>query len=131
MSTLTDHEWRSTISETPVELLGEGHDNVQLSIAEMVRITTWIDSNCQCYGSYWDRKNLASRDQPNFRRKTTFRETIDTNWGNGRYAFVEREIHPLCTGTRDPNSMWRRHANIAIFPCCTPTGSGVRSCCTD
>lgn len=62
-----------------VALLDQGHYDVHLSREEMVRITTWIDSNCQYYGTYWGRKNIASRDHANFRRKVTFEQAISTN----------------------------------------------------
>ena len=61
-----------------VTLLREGHYKVKLSEEEMVRITTWIDANCQYYGSYWGRKDIKDKDHPNFRRQATFLEAIDT-----------------------------------------------------
>lgn len=59
-----------------VKLLREGHYDVQLSEAEMIRLTTWIDSNAQYYGSYWGRKTLVHQKHPNFRPKVTFAQAI-------------------------------------------------------
>ncbi len=58
------------------DFLRPEHYDVELTEAEMVRITTWIDSNAQYYGSYWGRKTLMHRDHPNFRPKVTFEQAI-------------------------------------------------------
>lgn len=62
-----------------VRLLRAGHYGVELTPAEWVRLTTWIDSNCQFYGTYWGAKNLRFRDLPNFRPTATFEEAIQTD----------------------------------------------------
>jgi hypothetical protein len=36
-----------------------------------VRITTWLDTNYQYYGSYWGRRNLKYAAQPDFRPHLT------------------------------------------------------------
>jgi len=56
--------------------LKKGHNNIQLTQEEWVRITTWIDSNCQFYGTYWGAKNWRFKDLPNFRPSVTFEEAI-------------------------------------------------------
>ncbi|MBM3859516.1 MAG: hypothetical protein FJ395_07700 [Verrucomicrobia bacterium] len=48
------------------------HNNVSLSSEEMLRVTTWIESNGQYYGSYWGRRNVQHKDHPNFRPSPTF-----------------------------------------------------------
>ncbi len=48
------------------------HYDVKLTPEERIRITTWIDSNGQYYGSYYGRKNLQYKDHPNFRPILTF-----------------------------------------------------------
>jgi hypothetical protein len=48
------------------------HKNVTLSKEEMVRLTTWIDSNGQYYGAWWGRRNLRYKEHPNFRPVPTF-----------------------------------------------------------
>ena len=59
-----------------VDILRSEHYDVSLSESEMVRLTTWIDSNAQYYGSYWGRKTLMYADHPNFRPKVTFEQAI-------------------------------------------------------
>jgi len=52
--------------------LAKVHEKVTLSRAEMIRLTTWVDSNGQYYGTYYGRKNLQYKDHPNFRPVPTF-----------------------------------------------------------
>ncbi|MDO4569839.1 MAG: hypothetical protein Q4D38_05610 [Planctomycetia bacterium] len=59
-----------------VRMLRDGHYDVQLTQEEMIRITTWIDSNCQYYGTYWGAKHVQFRDLPHFRMEATFDEAI-------------------------------------------------------
>ncbi|MCL2710640.1 MAG: hypothetical protein FWE95_07150 [Planctomycetaceae bacterium] len=40
---------------------------VQPTREEMIRFTTWIDSNGQYYGTYFGKKNLRYKDEPDFR----------------------------------------------------------------
>ena len=68
-----------SLGSTTARLLGIlrwGHYDVRLSETEMVRLTTWIDSNAQYYGSYWGRKTLMHKDHPNFRPTVTFEQAI-------------------------------------------------------
>ena len=50
----------------------------KLTKEEMIRITTWVDSNCQFYGTYWGRKNVKHKEHPNFRIYYSFEEAILT-----------------------------------------------------
>ena len=50
------------------------HKKIHLSLAEQVRVTTWVDTNCQYYGSYWGRRNLDHAGLPDFRPVPTFDE---------------------------------------------------------
>jgi len=52
--------------------LAEVHKDVRLSRAERVKITTWVDTNFQYYGSYWGRRNLQYADLPDFRPVPSF-----------------------------------------------------------
>ena len=61
---------------TLVKTLRSGHYDVSLSQGEMIRLTTWIDSNAQYYGSYWGRKTLMHKEHANFRPKVTFEQAI-------------------------------------------------------
>ncbi|MCY2988268.1 MAG: hypothetical protein NTY19_10460 [Planctomycetota bacterium] len=55
-----------------VRKLVESHQQLKLSPEELIRVTNWIDTNCQYYGTYWGRKNLQYRDHPHFRPVPTF-----------------------------------------------------------
>ena len=44
----------------------------------MIKLTTWVDSNAQYYGSYYGRRNLKYKDHPNFRPIPTVAEAIST-----------------------------------------------------
>jgi hypothetical protein len=52
--------------------LAESHQEIRLTPEERIRVTNWVDTNAQYYGSYWGRRNLKYRDHPNFRPKPTF-----------------------------------------------------------
>ena len=58
--------------------LKKGHSKVQLTRAEWVRLTTWVDSNGQYYGSYYGRRNLKHKDHPNFRPVPTVASALGT-----------------------------------------------------
>jgi hypothetical protein len=61
-----------------ISMLGKGHEGVKLSREEMIKLTTWVDSNAQYYGSYYGRKPLEHNNHPNFRPVPTFAEAIST-----------------------------------------------------
>ncbi len=54
-----------------------GHDE-KLPLADFVKLTTWVDANCQFFGTYYGRKNLAFRDHPNFRPAPTLENATST-----------------------------------------------------
>jgi hypothetical protein len=58
-----------------MDYLQSDHYEVSLSPEERIKVTTWIDSNGQYYGSYYGRKNLKYADHPNFRRSFTFKQS--------------------------------------------------------
>ena len=47
--------------------LAASHKDVRLPPEDRIRVTTWIESNGQYYGSYWGRRSLRYRDQSDFR----------------------------------------------------------------
>jgi len=61
-----------------VQKLRSGHNDIQLSREEMLKITTWVDANAQYYGTWYGRRNLDYRNHPTFRRTPTFAEAIST-----------------------------------------------------
>jgi len=50
----------------------KGHNGIKLSQEEWVRLTTWVDSNGQYYGSYYGRRNVKYSGLPDFRPVPTF-----------------------------------------------------------
>ena len=50
----------------------EVHKDLRLSLGERVKVATWVDTNCQYYGSYWGRRNLKYAALPDFRPRPTF-----------------------------------------------------------
>ena len=56
--------------------LAEQHKDIRLAPEELLKITNWVDTNCQYYGSYWGRRNLRYRSHPNFRPVPTFEQAI-------------------------------------------------------
>ena len=49
---------------------------MRLAPAELVRITNWVDTNGQYYGSYWGRQNLKYKTHPNFRPTPTYADAL-------------------------------------------------------
>ena len=56
----------------------EKHKEINLSREELLRVTNWIDTNGQYYGSYWGARNLQFKSRPDFRMTVTFEEAIGT-----------------------------------------------------
>ena len=60
------------------ELITKHAKKYTLTQAELIKITTWVDSNAQFYGSYWGRRNVKYKDHPNYRSNVTFEQAINT-----------------------------------------------------
>jgi len=56
------------------EKLAKVHEKVNLKSEELLKISNWVDTNAQYYGSYWGRKNLQYKDHPNFRPVPSFKD---------------------------------------------------------
>ena len=50
-----------------VAMLRKGHEKVELSREEMIRLVTWIDANAPYYGTWDGRRNVKYKDLPDFR----------------------------------------------------------------
>jgi hypothetical protein len=61
-----------------IVLQGCPGDSSKLTQEEMIKLTTWVDSNAQYYGSYYGRRNLKYKDHSNFRPIPTVAEAIST-----------------------------------------------------
>jgi hypothetical protein len=59
-----------------VQLLREGHHDVALAREEFVALVTWIDCGAPYYGSYFGRRHLSYRDQPDFRPRPTLNSAL-------------------------------------------------------
>jgi hypothetical protein len=58
--------------------LADKHKHLRLSPEELLRITNWVDTNAQYYGSWWGRRRLRYKDHPNFRPVPTFEAAAST-----------------------------------------------------
>ncbi|MCP4346221.1 MAG: hypothetical protein GY795_11940 [Desulfobacterales bacterium] len=58
------------------DMLKSSHQKVVLTQPEMIRITTWIDNNCQFYGTYYGRRDASSKDHPNYRPDYTVEQAL-------------------------------------------------------
>jgi len=56
--------------------LAKRHEKIQLSPEELLRISNWVDTNAQYYGSYYGRRNLKDKGHPNFRPVPTWKSAI-------------------------------------------------------
>ena len=55
----------------------KSHEEISLAPEELLRVTNWIDTNCQFYGSYWGRRHISHKDHSNFRPVSTFDEAVN------------------------------------------------------
>ena len=52
--------------------LREVHKDLKLEKEELLKISNWVDTNAQFYGSYYGRRNIKDKGHPNFRPVPTF-----------------------------------------------------------
>lgn len=60
--------------------LAQKHKEVDLSTGELLKISNWLDANCQYYGSYWGRRNIKHKAKSDFRPNVTFDEAISSSY---------------------------------------------------
>ena len=58
--------------------LAKDHKEVNLSKGELLKISNWIEANCQYYGSYWGRRSSRYKGRPDYRPAVTFEQAIST-----------------------------------------------------
>ncbi len=58
------------------DTLAKVHVKITLSSRELLKISNWVDTNCQFYGSWWGRRNIIHKNHPNFRPFSTFEEAV-------------------------------------------------------
>ena len=61
-----------------IGVLRKGHYEVKLPREEFIRLATWVDANAPYYGSYFGRRNIAYRGQPDFRPVPTLESALGT-----------------------------------------------------
>jgi len=54
----------------------ESHKDVNLKPEELLKISNWVDTNAQYYGSYYGRRNFKDKAHPNFRPVPTWESAI-------------------------------------------------------
>jgi len=54
------------------EQLIEAHPDLDVPLEDRIRVSNWVDTNAQYYGSYWGRRNMMYRELPDFRPVQTF-----------------------------------------------------------
>ena len=59
-----------------LDKLVESHNDVRLAPEELLKISNWVDTNAQYYGSYYGRRNLKDKAHPNFRPVPTWESAI-------------------------------------------------------
>jgi hypothetical protein len=62
-----------------MKMIRDGHEDVTLSREELIRISTWIDSNAQYYGTYFGKKNLKYQNDSDFRPVPTIESALGNN----------------------------------------------------
>jgi len=56
--------------------LAKVHEKIDLPLGDRIRLTNWVDTNAQYYGSYYGRRNIRYKDHPNFRPVPTWSSAI-------------------------------------------------------
>jgi hypothetical protein len=56
--------------------LVKSHEDVELKPEELLKISNWVDTNAQYYGSYYGRRNLNDKGHPNFRPTPSWESAI-------------------------------------------------------
>jgi hypothetical protein len=60
------------VKQKRVEEWKRHHTDIHLTSEEQIRFQTWIDTNCQYYGSYYGRRNLKYKERRDFRPTPVF-----------------------------------------------------------
>jgi len=52
------------------------HRDLRLQPTELLKLSNWVDTNAQYYGSYYGRRNLQDKEHPNFRPVPTWESAL-------------------------------------------------------
>lgn len=58
--------------------LVDAHRKLALSPGELLKISNWVDTNAQYYGSYYGRRNVKDKAHPNFRPVPSWESALGT-----------------------------------------------------
>jgi hypothetical protein len=58
--------------------LAKEHEKLALKPEDLLKITNWVDTNVQYYGSWWGRRHIKYKDHPNFRPLSTFAQASNS-----------------------------------------------------
>jgi hypothetical protein len=59
-----------------LQKLIQTHRELRLQPAELLKLSNWVDTNAQYYGSYYGRRNLQDKEHPNFRPAPTWESAL-------------------------------------------------------
>ena len=65
---------KSPLKSDRISELAKLHSSIKLTSEELLRLTTWIDTNCQYYPSYWGARHIKFKNLPNFRPAQTYED---------------------------------------------------------
>ena len=92
---------RAAATSRLIQILRQGHYEVKLPPADFIKLATWVDLNLPYYGTYFGRRNLISRDQPDFCLLPTLACAQDAALGNGHNQPAAANRGPAFFGTED------------------------------
>jgi hypothetical protein len=61
------------------EHLAKAHAAIRLTPEELLKVTNWIDTNCQYYGTYYGRRDTIFRGAPDYRTEYDIATAINPN----------------------------------------------------
>jgi hypothetical protein len=62
-----DIKLESVEAQKRAENLAKVHNKIKLTPTELLKITNWIDTNAQYYGTYYGRRDISFKDHPDYR----------------------------------------------------------------
>lgn len=65
-----------TVRNERIQRWIETHPNISVSSEEQIRVTNWLDTNCQFYGTYFGRRHLKFQNRRDFRPTATFEDAV-------------------------------------------------------
>jgi hypothetical protein len=66
-------------AQKKAEHLAGVHRDIKLTREELLKVSNWVDTNCQYYGSYYGRRNIAFENHPDFRTEYSAEVALSPN----------------------------------------------------